>query len=383
MTAATEALDRALAGREPTVLLVFCAPGYDLEALFARVCAGVPDDACIVGGSTNGELAAGADDAREPGWSPGVLVLAMGGPGFTAHAAVVREASSDRHAAGAAVAAALNAAGSAPAPHRVMFMLADGLTREQHELVRGAYSVLGLEVPIVGGCTGDDLDYAVTYQFHGTGAGVEVLSDSIVGLDLGSDQPMGIGIAHGWSKHGEPMMVTSSEGGEVQLLDGEPAIDCYLRAIGETRALLDDPDKFREVAFANPLGMSRRSGADVRVVHAVDRERGSVHCLADVPQGALVWPMTSDVDSLIGAAHESATAAIAELGDAQLLGLLVLDCGARKLRLGREHLAAEQAAFAEVACGKPFGGFYTFGEIARTQGSRGMHHFTVVTLALA
>ncbi len=31
----------------------------------------------------------------------------------------------------------------------------------------------------------------------------------------------------------------------------------------------------------------------------------------------------------------------------------------------------------------PFGGFYTYGEIARTQGSRGMHHLTVVTLALA
>ena len=33
--------------------------------------------------------------------------------------------------------------------------------------------------------------------------------------------------------------------------------------------------------------------------------------------------------------------------------------------------------------GAPFGGFYTYGEIGRTHGSRGMHHLTVVTLALA
>ena len=40
-------------------------------------------------------------------------------------------------------------------------------------------------------------------------------------------------------------------------------------------------------------------------------------------------------------------------------------------------------AVATASGGAPFGGFYTYGEIARTQGSRGMHHLTVVTLALA
>jgi hypothetical protein len=42
----------------------------------------------------------------------------------------------------------------------------------------------------------------------------------------------------------------------------------------------------------------------------------------------------------------------------------------------------EVAAMSEVAGGLPLGGFYTYGEVARTQGSRGMHHLTVVTLAL-
>jgi len=31
----------------------------------------------------------------------------------------------------------------------------------------------------------------------------------------------------------------------------------------------------------------------------------------------------------------------------------------------------------------PLAGFYTYGEFARTRGARGMHHLTVVTLALA
>ena len=31
----------------------------------------------------------------------------------------------------------------------------------------------------------------------------------------------------------------------------------------------------------------------------------------------------------------------------------------------------------------PFAGFYTNGEFARVRGALGMHHFTLVTLALA
>ncbi len=43
----------------------------------------------------------------------------------------------------------------------------------------------------------------------------------------------------------------------------------------------------------------------------------------------------------------------------------------------------ELAAVAKVGGDVPFGGFFTYGEIARTRGARGMHHLTVVTLALA
>jgi hypothetical protein len=62
---------------------------------------------------------------------------------------------------------------------------------------------------------------------------------------------------------------------------------------------------------------------------------------------------------------------------------MVFDCGARKVMLDGPGIRRELDAVAHVAGDVPFGGFYTYGEIARTQGSRGMHHLTVVTLALA
>jgi hypothetical protein len=157
----------------------------------------------------------------------------------------------------------------------------------------------------------------------------------------------------------------------------------FLRRIGADRSVLDDLKAFRAAVFDHPMGMSRRSGEDIRVVHNADPERGSLLCLADVPQGALVWMMTTEADALVAAAKQSCEMAIEGLGGEPPLGLAIFDCGARKLKLGPDALGAELAAIEATAGGAPFGGFYTYGEIARTHGSRGMHHLTVVTLALA
>jgi hypothetical protein len=375
-----EAAAAAQLDRLAKLLIVFCSAGYEAADVLEGICAVTPDDVLVVGGTSMGEIAACAPGVEEIGVGSAVVVTALGGPGFSVRSHVVRHASADRRQSGAEAASVM---AGIDGSHMALLMIVDGLTREQHELVRGAYSVLGASVPMVGGCSADNLAYALTHQFHGTGAGVERLVDAIVAVGLGSSAPIGIGIAHGWAKQGVPMVVTSSDGGEVFLIDGEPALDVYLRRIGAGRSLLDDVDRFRDAAFEHPLGMSRRSGEDIRVVHSADAERGSLLCLADVPQGALVWTMTTDAAALVAAAARSCDQAVAALGGASPLGVVVFDCGARKLKLGADNVRAEQHAIAMSAAGAPFGGFYTFGEIARTNGSRGMHHLTVVTLAFA
>jgi hypothetical protein len=266
--------------------------------------------------------------------------------------------------------------------HRVCLLLCDGLVGEQHEVVRGAYSVLGATVPLVGGCAGDDLTYTRTHQFLGDRTGVEILTDAVVGVGLGSAGGFGVGIAHGWRKVGEPVVVSSSSGGRLFELDGRPALDAYLAWIGADRSLLEDTKAFRARAFNHPLGMSRRTGEDIRGVHDGDLRDGSLLCLADVPQGALAWLMEPDDEALVDAAAAASRQAVENLG-AEPVGLMVFDCGARKVMLDEPGVRREIAAVAEAMGGVPFGGFYTYGEIARTQGSRGMHHLTVVTLALA
>lgn len=378
--AGREAVTAALAGRTPSLLLVFCAHTYELGKLLDAVRADLPGPTAIVGCTTNGQLA-GPELGLNAGNVPlGAVVVALGGGGFEVRTQAVPEASGRRREAGMEAAGAM---ATIQRPHGVCMLLGDGLTREQHEIVRGTYSVLGAAVPIVGGCSGDDLQYTRTYQFHGDADGVEILTDAVIGVGLGSNAPLGVGIAHGWAKRGEPMIVTSSSGGRVFMLDNEPALDVYLRRLGADRSMLDDPEAFRVFAFKNPLGLSRRTGEDIRVVHDGDAGDGSLLCLADVPQGALAWTMGTDKDSLITAAAESCGQAVAMLDGPEPIGLITFDCGARKVMLGEDGLDREIATIGQAVGGAPFGGFYTYGEMARTSGARGMHHLTVVTLAVA
>ncbi len=375
-SAGTAATTQALGGRVPTLLIVYSAFGYDLERLLDAVRAHADADTVIVGCTTLGELAPFLPDPP----TDGVVVVALGGAGLEVRAAVGRDVSSRRREAG--MAAVAGVAGLTK-EHRVCLLLCDGLVGEQHEVVRGAYSLLGAIVPLVGGCAGDDLSYSRTHQFFGDRDGVEVLTDAVVGVGLGSDGALGVGIAHGWHKRGEPMVVTRSSGGRLFELDGVPALDAYLARIDADRTLLGDLKAFRTAAFASPLGLSRRTGEDIRVVHDGDLDDGSLLCLADVPQGALAWVMGTDDESMISAGADSCAQAIRNLDGADPLGLLVFDCGARKVMLGAEGIKREIAAMTDMTAGAPLGGFYTYGEFARTRGARGMHHLTVVTLALA
>ncbi len=145
-----------------------------------------------------------------------------------------------------------------PEAHRVLLLLTDGLAGDQQEIVRGAYGVLGAEVPLVGGCAGDDLRPEATHQLLGT----RVLSDAVVGAMLSSTAPLGIGVRHGWRKVGEPMLVTRSAENRVYRLDDQPALDVYLERLQAPPEAYTDGAAFTRFALTHPLGLSRRSGEE-------------------------------------------------------------------------------------------------------------------------
>ncbi|HVE45275.1 MAG TPA: FIST N-terminal domain-containing protein [Acidimicrobiales bacterium] len=366
--AGADAARKALQNEDPRLLVVFCSESYDLKALLLGIngeSGGVP----LIGCSTAGEIAtSGPSDAS-------VVVIALGGAGFSAATGFGLNSDGLREAATEAAACAALTEDRA---HRVLLVLSDGLGGDQMEVVRGAYGVVGTEVPLVGGCAGDDLKMKGTYQLVGD----QVLQGAVVCAALGSDAPMGIGVQHGWRKVGEPMVVTSSGSNRVHTLDDQPALDVYLQRLDAPAEAGTDHAAFTRFALTHPLGLSRRSGEEVRFVADANFEDRSIGCIAEVPQGGLAWMMEGDDDSVLAATDVACNDALAALGGDPPLGLVAFDCIARRGVLGDEGINREVDRIATHAGGAPVAGFYTYGEIARTRGMSGFHNQTLVVLAL-
>jgi hypothetical protein len=370
-TAGRTATRAAVQGRDdPKLLIVFCSEAYDLDDLLRGIGSEAPATP-LIGCSTAGEIAtAGPSDA-------GIVVVAIGGPGFSVATGAGTDSSGDlRHAATAAVEACM--AGIELRAHSVVLLLTDGLGGDQMEVVRGAYAVVGAEIPLVGGCAGDDLKMKATSQLLGDRA----LRESVVAAAVSSDAPIGIGVQHGWRRVGEPMLVTRSDGNRVHGLDDQPALDVYLRRLGAPAEVHHDPDAFTRFALTHPLGISRRNGEEVRFVAGAGFDDRSLACIAGVPQGGLAWIMEGDEHSVLEATDEACAEAVAGLGGEPPLGLVAFDCIARRGVLGDSGIRREIERIASFAGGAPVAGFYTYGEIARTSGMRGFHNQTLVVLAL-
>ena len=369
-TAGVEATRAAVAGDDAKLVVVFCWDGYDLAALSAGI-AEVAGPVPLVGCSTAGEIASSG-----PG-DNGVVVLAIGGAGYSV--ATAAAVATDGNLREASATAAACAADLGPGEHRVLLLLTDGLGGDQQEVVRGAYQVVGAEVPLVGGCAGDGLRMKHTFQLHGT----TVLEGAVVAAAIASDAPFGIGVRHGWRRVGDPMVVTASSGNRVHGLDDRPALDAYLERLDAPEETWSDPAAFTRFAMTHPLGLSRRSGEEVRFVAEADFEDRSLVCIAQVPQGAQTWFMEGDDESVLEATDDACASAIRGLGDRPPLGLLAFDCIARRGVLGEVGIDREVKRISGFADGAPVAGFYTYGEIARTNGMSGFHNQTLVVLALS
>ncbi|MFC3990073.1 FIST signal transduction protein [Actinoplanes siamensis] len=371
--AGAQACREALGGRRAGLLIVFAALSHATPEMAAAVHAAAGGDVLMIGCSTSGEFTA-------VGRGSGVVVNALGGDGFAASVRAVPYNSMDLYRAGETLAGALD---DVVAEQRVVLMLGDGRSGDQQEVVRGAYSVAGARVPLVGGCAGDDVTQTGTYAFFSSGPDVRVLKNAVLGAALGAPAPFGIAMSHGWHRTGEPMVVTRSAGGTILELDGEPALDVYLRRTGGSPDLAGDAGAFVPFAAVRPLGLARRTGEDIRIIFACDPEAGSIYSLADTPEGAMVWLMEQDVDAVVDAAAAAGRAAAEALDGATPLGVLVFDCCVRPMALGQDNTdrAAERlrAALDPI----PFSGFYSNGEIVLTRGAKGMHHLTVAALAVS
>jgi hypothetical protein len=367
----------ALRGTDPRLLMVFCPLPRDSKAVLAGVAAagaGVP----VIGCSAR-DVIAPAGPSQDA-----VVVVGLGGPGLAVSTRVGKGVADQPREAGAAAAGSADA-DPASLPHGVLLLLTDGLATHQEEVLAGVYRVMGASVPLVGGSSTPDWSTGRTFVLHGD----EVLTDAVVGAAIASDGPFGIGLGHGWRKVGEPMLVTSSAGRDVFALDGHAALPAYLQRLGAPPETYTDPAAFKTFSRTRPIGIRRRRGEEVRTVNSTAGfQEGFLRAAADVPEGAVVWVMEGEAESVIDAAGDACRGAVDALDGRPPLGLLAFDCASRAGILGDGGMRAEVDRMTAVGRatgppgGAPVAGLYTCGEIARTRGVNGYHNQTLVVLAI-
>ena len=253
------------------------------------------------------------------------------------------------------------------------FFSADGKVVNGEVLVRSIETVVGPQVILFGGMAGDDLSFSGTWVFTNDQA-----SDyGMIALVLNEDKIDLHGMAiSGWKPLGVFMTVTKSDKNLIYTIDDKPALEMYLRYLGEERAGSDEQfDFFKTVGGHYPFQIEREGRQALMCTPiGYDKEKEALICEADVPQGSrfrFSTPPDFDIiETVIEKAGElkSSTSAEAE-------ALLIFSCAGRLSALG--PLATQENDGLAAVWNVPMAGFFTYGEFGRA--INGKHEFHSTT----
>ncbi len=252
-------------------------------------------------------------------------------------------------------------------------LTADGRVLDGEILIRHLVKALGPNLNMFGGMAGDDITFTGTYVFtHGWstdyGMIALVLDEERIGMQ-------GMALS-GWKPVGIARTVTRSEGNLIFTIDDQPALDIYLRYLGQDRASADDQVNFFDTVGVHYPFQIAREGREPKMCAPIgfDKEKEALICESEVPQGSTFRfstpPEFDIVDTVLEKAGEL-KAKTREEADA----LLIFSCAGRLSALG--PMAQEENEGLQEIWKVPMAGFYSYGEFGR--GLDGKHDFHSTT----
>jgi hypothetical protein len=367
--AAEDLADQLCGGGAPRAIILFAAPTYDHAAMLRTLRARLPE-AVVIGASSAGEF---ANDERGEGMA---TALALSGDDFDVAATCGREISRDPARAAQELVSGFRGVSDLRPGHRSALVMTDALAGHADRLVDELTLATAGLYQFFGGGAGDNAQFQRTTVF----CQGDVMSDAAAVLEIISDKPIGVGVAHGWEPASPPLRVTAADGLRVVSLNGLPAAEAFQTHARETGQALD-PGAPIPFFLHNILGIEAAGAHRLRVPLAI-QDDGSVVCAAEIPPNALVRIMRSNHQSTVKAAETAADAALAALGEHKPQAALFFDCVATRLRMG-QGFGREVSAVQARLGGVDLMGCNTHGQIARAEGQfGGFHNCTAVVCVL-
>lgn len=236
-----------------------------------------------------------------------------------------------------------------------VFVLSDGLHVNGSALAAGLTQALPDGVTITGGLSGDGDRFGETAVLWND----DVLTQGIAVVGIYGRIRTGHGSMGGWDPFGPERLVTRARGNILYELDGQRALDLYVRYLGEHATGLP------ATGLLFPLALRSHEGADpvVRTILSVDEMAGSLTFAGDIPEGMRARLMKANFDRLIDGATGAARGSIGRDATRPELALLI-SCVGRKLVL-KQRIEEEVEAVREIVGPEAtLAGFYSYGEIS-------------------
>lgn len=241
-----------------------------------------------------------------------------------------------------------------------VIVLSDGLAANGSDLAQGISSIVGLNVPIVGGLAGDDDRFEQTFvALNGV---VKQGQVAAVGL-YGDKVKIGHGSQGGWRPFGPKRTITRSEGNILYELDGEPALDLYEKYLGDEAADLPASALLFPLLVTDP---DVEDSDNTRTILNINREEKSLIFAGNMPQGAIAQLMRASHEGLTTGAATAAQSAVEHEGishDADDQLALLVSCIGRRLVMKQRAEEEVDAAGEVLGEEMPRIGFYSYGEI--------------------
>jgi hypothetical protein len=361
-------ISEGLHGERPDALILFASSKYDYSQLLRAL-----DAACrptiLVGCSSAGEF---TNEANGEGLA---CAVALRSDQMRFSASVGRGLRTDRAAAARDLTAGFQGPTDQSYQYRSALILTDALAAHADDLVEQLTVQTAGTYQLFGGGAGDDAKFFRTHVFHGT----EALPDSAVALEILSNQPLGVGVGHGWQPAGPAMRVTEADAMRLVSLNATPAVEAFQEHAELTGQRFDpaDPVPF---FLHNVLGIDTGSGYRLRVPLAVNSD-GSISCASNVPTGATVRIMSTTNASAVEAASTAIQEALKRIEGRRPKLALFFDCAATRLRMGKEF-GIELNALQEALPSAQYAGCNTYGQIARAEGQFGGFHNCTAVICL-
>lgn len=344
-TDAVRELHAQIAQPRMGLVIFFCSPSYDLDALAAAV-ARAFDGVTVIGCTTAGEIA-------PQGYADGSLTgVSIAAADCRAVATCLPDVSGFRMSSGDAAAETLVTALARPGErvdgsNTFALLLIDGLSRNEEAVVASVHWRLGT-IPLCGGSAGDDLRLERTYvycdgRFHGNAAVLALVT---------TPHPFRVFKSQHFSGSATRMVVTRADPARrvVMEINAEPAAREYARLVG-----LDPDARLTQEMFArHPVLVKLGGDHYVRSIQKVG-EDGSLTFFCAIDEGVVLTlarhgDVLGDLEATFRALRE-------EIGPPELV--IGFDCVHRDLELQerqQRHLAGRLLAENNVV------GFHTYGE---------------------